>query len=51
VFYFGKCLTRSRVVCRSVTEVTSGSDRGILLLALIFLWTLRFIREGTAHYS
>ena len=51
VFYFGKCLTRSRVVCRSVTEVTTDSDRGILLLALIFPWTLRFISEGPADYS
>jgi hypothetical protein len=49
VFYLQKCLTRSLLVCRSVTEVTSGSDRGILLLALAFPWFLRFISEGAAH--
>ena len=38
------------MVCRSVTEVTSGSDRGILLLALTFPWTLRFISEGAALF-
>ena len=33
-----------------MTEVTSGSDRGILLLALTFPWTLRFISEGAALF-
>jgi hypothetical protein len=48
VFYFRKRLTRSRVVWLSVTEVTNGSDRGILVAGSGFP---RYLRMSKAMAS